>query len=195
MHAIVTHVRGKRETHVAPVFTRDEIPSLKVWIRPADHGRSQPLVVMTDFCWLYKSYRFLGPWWAARFEKPNRRWGDAQYLVEVLHDTSTHRYLGRLLVGNLKRRSATEFAHRLQVAGAKISQSTCADKLPYYFSGCIVWFGFTAFGRITNPKNQCCAAPGAPCNRWLGGCGWQCVGECHAQNVHVVEGSFGNLPG
>ena len=49
MHAIVTHVRGKRETHVAPVFTRDEIPSLKVWIRPADHGRSQPLVVMTDF--------------------------------------------------------------------------------------------------------------------------------------------------
>jgi hypothetical protein len=40
-------------------------------------------------------------------------------MLEVLHGTATHKYLGRLLVGQLKRRSEDEISHRLQVAWAK----------------------------------------------------------------------------
>ena len=40
-------------------------------------------------------------------------------MLEVLHGTATHKYLGRLLVGQLKRRSEDEISHCLQVAWAK----------------------------------------------------------------------------
>ena len=40
-------------------------------------------------------------------------------MVEVLHATPTHKYLGMLLVGQLKRRSEDEVSHRLQVVWLK----------------------------------------------------------------------------
>lgn len=39
--------------------------------------------------------------------------------VEVLHGGNAHKYLGRLVPGDLKKRSETELVHRLQVAWAK----------------------------------------------------------------------------
>ena len=40
-------------------------------------------------------------------------------LVEILSGANTHEYLGRLLVGYLKKRSEVELAHRLQIAWGK----------------------------------------------------------------------------
>ena len=39
--------------------------------------------------------------------------------VEVLHDGCIHKYLGRILTGNLPTRIETEYAHRLRVVWAK----------------------------------------------------------------------------
>ena len=73
---------------------------------------------------------------------------------------ATHKYLGRLIVGNLKKRSKIELAHRLQIAWAKfrtnkhvrcLDQPSCFLKVAteifryYDFSSCVVWLGLLTF--------------------------------------------------
>jgi hypothetical protein len=44
-------------------------------------------------------------------------------LEKILQGAATHKYLGGLIVGNLKKKSETEPAHRLQIAWAKFHRN------------------------------------------------------------------------
>ena len=98
----------------------------------------------------------------------------------ILQRAATHKYLGRLIVGNLKKRSKIEPAHRLQIAWAKfrtnkhvrcLDQPSCFLKVAteiLYFDTMIS--PVVLFGLASLPF---CATPDASCNCWLGSCGWQ----------------------
>ena len=83
---------------------------------------------------------------------------------------------------------------------------TCGDKLQclckivikifrrFDFSNCIIWFEFTAFGRVANSITQCGSAWDASCCCWLGGCGQLRLERYHAQDEQKIEDSFEFIP-
>ena len=74
-------------------------------------------------------------------------------LIEVLQRASTHKYLGRLIVGNLKGKLETKSADRCRSLGRNSTKKQpCLDEQScviegafeifrrYDFSSCVVWF-------------------------------------------------------
>ena len=110
--------------------------------------------------------------------------GVSDSLIEGLQRAWTQKYLGRLIVGNLKGNWETELAYRCRSLGRNSTKNNnvltnrhvCLKVHLKYFDAMIspvVLFG---------SKGECFATPDGSCSCWLGSRGWQRLERRRALN-------------
>ena len=111
----------------------------------------------------------------------------SQDLVHVLHEGSSHKYLGRHIPGNLKQRGCVELHHRKTIAWAKFNKhrtiltnkQTREFEIALGILQCCCHashaFQFAHFGTDENAvrKHQRITAQNVAINCWLGSSEWR----------------------
>ena len=136
----------------------------------------------------------------------------SQDLVHVLHEGSSHKYLGRHIPGNLKQRGCLEIHHRKTIAWAKfnkhrtiLTNKHVSLKLRLKFFNAVVTpacchashaFQFAHVGTDESAlrKHQRITAQNVAINCWLGSSEWRGLVWDDETNESQTQCGFGALP-
>ena len=128
----------------------------------------------------------------------------SQDLVHVLHEGSSHKYLGKHILGNLKQRGCVELHHRKTIAWAKFNKHRtiltnnhlslkkilqCCCHASHAFQFANVGTDESAVG-----KHQRTTAQDVAINCWLGASEWRGLVWDDATNESQTQCGFGTLP-